>query len=429
MPGDRIVFGLGGAWGFAPGDLTSPARAAGAGSLTDCMLPDGAPDFTELRVHGVSGSTGPVMLEHPAALQVAGDSTTMFYRRWTPAGCGGAGVPWKLEAYSWGGLTESPLASACWLVFAPFMLYNVAHFALPPQRAHRLVRVRPRAVAPAVPPPGPETVRTLAPPGVETRPAPALPAEAAAETTLVDGELAGDRDGPADGSGPDGRAAALLLSRDAWHGVAAALLRLLAFSATLQFTSAIVAILVSSAALQAPNAHLPSWLAWYAGWPAGGRVALALGGVALVFALMWLISVKTAHRYEARTSLARPGVNQKWPLTQTRFWQGAELVQRQRGLHLAGALAGTALIVSRPGPHMGGGGLALLVLSALVLALVTVSLCLPLADRHNVTMADRTARVGGAPGEATRGTLWSRLMLVCGAGVYAGAFFTSGSPG
>ena len=428
MPGDRVVFGLGGAWGFAPRDLTSPARAAGGGSLTDCMLPASAPDFTELRVHGVSGSTGPVMLEHPAALQVAGDTTTMFYRRWTPAGCGGAGVPWKLEAYSWGGLTESPLASASWLLFAPFMLYNVAHFALPPQRSHRLVRVRPRAVPPAVPPPGPETVRTLPPPGVETRPAPALPAEVAAETTLVDGELAGDRDVAADGSGPDGRAQALLLSRDAWHGVAAALLRLLAFSATLQFTTVIVAILVSSAALQAPNAHLPSWLAWYAGWPACGRVALALGGVALVLALIWLISVKTAHRYEARTSQARPGVNQKWPLTQTRFWKGAELVQRQRGLHLGGALACTALIVSRPGPHMGGGRLALLVLSALVLALVTVSLCLPLADRHNVTMADRTARVGGAPGEATRGTLWSRLMLVCGAGVFVGAFFTSGWP-
>ncbi len=137
MPGDRVVFGLGGAWGFAPKDLTSPARAAGAGSLADCMLPAGAPGFTELRVHGVSGSTGPVMLEHPAALQVAGDNTTMFYRRWTPAGCGGAGVPWKLEAYSWGGLTESPLASACWLLFAPFMLYNVAHFALPPQQSHR----------------------------------------------------------------------------------------------------------------------------------------------------------------------------------------------------------------------------------------------------------------------------------------------------
>ena len=440
MPGDRIVFGLGGAWGFAPKDLTSPARAAEAGSLADCMLPEDAPDFTELRVHGVSGSTGPIMLEHPAALQVAGDSTTMFYRRWTPAGCGGAGVPWKLEAYSWGGLTESPLASACWLLFTPFMLYNVAHFALPPQRSHRLLRVRPRAAAPALTaPPDAETLVTLvAPPGVETRPAPGLPADAAtADTTLVeeiadevlDAERAVAADGSApDGRGPDGGAPALLLNRDAWHGVAAALLRLLAFSATLQFTSVIVAILVSSAALQAPNAHLWTWLAWYQGWPAGGRVALALGVVALVLALMWLVSVKTAHRYEARASVTRPDVNQQWPLTQTRFWKGAELVQRQRGLHLGGALAFTALIVSRPGPHMGGGRLALLVLSALVLGLITVSLCLPLADRHNVTLADRTARVAGAPGEATRGTLWSRLMLVCGAAVFAGAFFTAGWP-
>src|SRR5580693_1068662 len=282
MPGDRIVFGLGGAWGFAPKDLTSPARAAGAGSLADCMLPPDAPGFTELRVHGVSGSTGPVMLEHPAALQVAGDNTTMFYRRWTPAGRGGAGVPWKLEAYSWGGLTEAPLASACWLLFAPFMLYNVAHFALPPQQSHRLIRVRPRTAAPAAPaPPDAETLVTLVPPGAETRPAPALPADAAAaETTLVeeiaeailDKELAVDRAAAADGSGPDGPAPALLLDRDAWHGVAAALLRLLAFSATLQFTSVLVAILVSSAALQAPNARLWSWLAWYAGWPADGRV-------------------------------------------------------------------------------------------------------------------------------------------------------------
>lgn len=436
MPGDRVVFGLGGAWGFAPHDLTSPARAAGAGALADSMLPPGAPDFTELRVHGVSGSTGTVMLEHPAALQVAGDTTTMFYRRWTPAGGGGAGVPWKLEAYSWGGLTESPLASASWLLFAPFMLYNVAHFALPPQREHNLLRVRQRVtVPPAAAPPDAETVHIVPPPGDQTRPAPALPAEmAVVESTLVDGELAVDPDAladggaGADGSGPDGRAQALLLNRDAWHAVAAALLRLLAFSATLQFTSAIVAILVSSAALQAPAAHLPSWLDWYRGWPAGGRVALALVFVALVLALMWLISVKTAHQYESRTSQARPKVNKEWPLTQTRFWKGAELVQRQRSLHLGGALAFTALIVSRPGPHMGGGRLALLVLSALVLGLVAVSLCLPLADRHNVTLADRTARVGGAPGEASRGTLWARLMLVCGAGMFAGAFFTSDWP-
>ena len=416
-PGDWVVFGLGGAWGFAPGDLTSPARAAAGGSFADAMLPADAPDFTELRIHGVSGSTGPVMLEHPAALQVAGDSTTMFYRRWTPAACGGAGVPWKLEAYSWGGLTESPLASACWLLFAPFMFYNVAHFALPPQPGHSLERVRQPAPGPAA----------------DTLPGAALPAEAVPGGPLPAGTAVRETapetgSAAADGGRPAGRAPALFLDRDGRHAVAAALLRLLAFSATLQFTTVLVAILVSSAALQAPNAHLPSWLTWFAVWPAGGRVALALAVVALVIGLMWLVSVKTAHLYEARVSQARPLVNEQWPLTQTRFWRGRELVQRQRSLHAGGALAFTALIVSRPGPHMGNGRLALLVVSALVLALTAVSLCLPLADRHNVTMADRTARVGGAPGEATRGTLWCRLMLVCGAGVFIGGFFTSGWP-
>ena len=57
---------------------------------------------------------------------------TGFYRRWSPDGPGQPSVPWKLEAYSWGGLTEAPLASASWLLLAPFMMYNVAYFMLPP---------------------------------------------------------------------------------------------------------------------------------------------------------------------------------------------------------------------------------------------------------------------------------------------------------
>ena len=38
---------------------------------------------TELRIHGVSGSSGPTMLEHPVSEQVAGDETAGFHRRWT----------------------------------------------------------------------------------------------------------------------------------------------------------------------------------------------------------------------------------------------------------------------------------------------------------------------------------------------------------
>ena len=127
-----VVLGFDAAWGFAPADQTSPALAGAAGALIDTTMT--RERVTELRVHGVSGSDGPTMLEHPQAVQVAGDTVTGFYRRWSPDGPGRPSVPWKLEAYSWGGLTEAPLASASWLLLAPFMMYNVAYFMLPPTR-------------------------------------------------------------------------------------------------------------------------------------------------------------------------------------------------------------------------------------------------------------------------------------------------------
>jgi hypothetical protein len=127
---DGVVLGLDTAtWAFSPADQTSPALAARAGALFDTMPDSGR--VTELRIHGVSGSNGPTMLEHPTALQVAGDTITGFYRRWNPDGEGRPSVGRKLEAYSWGGLTEQALAAASWLVLAPFMIYNLAHFMLP----------------------------------------------------------------------------------------------------------------------------------------------------------------------------------------------------------------------------------------------------------------------------------------------------------
>ena len=85
VPQDAVL-GLNAAWGFAPADQTSPALAAEGGAHLDVTL-TGEP-VTELRIHGVSGSDGPTMLEHPTALQVAGDSVTGFYRRWTRTGPG-----------------------------------------------------------------------------------------------------------------------------------------------------------------------------------------------------------------------------------------------------------------------------------------------------------------------------------------------------
>jgi hypothetical protein len=397
-PGERGVdVGLGGAWGFSPGDLTSPARAAAAGAFLDGTAAVGGAGFTELRVHGVAGSDGPTMLEHPDALQVAGDGTTMFYRRWSPEGAGRPGVRWPLEAYAWGGLTEAPLASASWLLLAPFMFYNLAHFALPPPVSYAT-------------------------------------------------EAAGPGPGPGDA---DGAAPAQLLSRDRPHTWAQALLRVLALTATLQFTTAMVSILVAVIALQAGQAHFPSWLTWLPKLPPADRVTLALIAVALVITVMWQISERTAYRYEARTSQARPRVDKDWPLTQTGFWKGQQLVRRQRSLHAAAAVAMTALVVARPGPHPGGGRLAVLALAALVLAAVVVSLCLPLADRYHVTLTagpeeDRlrmdTEPAGAGSGPLQRapgllrmqdqsaGTWWCRLVLVAGAAVFLGAFFTGGWP-
>ena len=57
---------------------------------------------TELRIHGVSGSDGPTMLEHPQALQVAGNTVAGFFQAVEPNGSGRPSVPWKLEAYSVG---------------------------------------------------------------------------------------------------------------------------------------------------------------------------------------------------------------------------------------------------------------------------------------------------------------------------------------
>jgi hypothetical protein len=125
-----VVLGFDAAWGFAPDDQTSPALASQAGALIDTTMT--GERATELRIHGVSGSDGPTMLEHPQALQVSGDAVAGFYRRWSPDGAGKPSVAWKLEAYSWGGLTEAPLAAASWLLLAPFMMYNVAYFMLPP---------------------------------------------------------------------------------------------------------------------------------------------------------------------------------------------------------------------------------------------------------------------------------------------------------
>jgi hypothetical protein len=125
----RVSLGLEAPGGFSGADLVSPAQAVAAGTLADQQFRSSEP--TEFRIHGVSGSDGPTMLQHPHVVQVAGKSPTAIYRRWDPGGRGGLSVPWPVEAYSWGGLTQRPLAAASWIVLTPFLLYNLAFFMLP----------------------------------------------------------------------------------------------------------------------------------------------------------------------------------------------------------------------------------------------------------------------------------------------------------
>ena len=333
MPEDAIplsrdvVLGFDAAWGFAPADQTSPALAAAAGALIDVSM--AAQPVTELRIHGVSGSDGPTMLEHPGALQVAGDNVTGFYRRWSPDGAGRPSVPWKLEAYSWGGLTEAPLASASWLLMAPFMMYNVAYFMLPP------------AALPA-----------------------GVPAEMVSEP-------------------------APHLRRGMGHRIAGGLLRLLALAATVQFASAAMAVTVSTVAWQAAGrtGMLPSWMGWYGAWTAGWRVALALVAIAAVVAALWWISVTTASKYEARISKVSPELNPSLRLSQPGFWKGEVLVRRQRALHSAAALAAAALIAALSADRPAAARWVAVGLAAAVLAVAAISVVSPLAERYKVTMA------------------------------------------
>ena len=62
--------------------------------------------WTELRIHGVSGTPPAGMLGHPQTERVSGDADSGFYRRWWPAkSIADDNGDRVLEAYSWGGLT------------------------------------------------------------------------------------------------------------------------------------------------------------------------------------------------------------------------------------------------------------------------------------------------------------------------------------
>jgi hypothetical protein len=350
-----VVLGFDAAWGFAPADQTSPALAAAGGALVDATMTD--QPVTELRIHGVSGSDGPTMLEHPAALQVAGDGVTGFYRRWSPDGGGRLSVPWKLEAYSWGGLTEKPLASASWLLLAPFMMYNVAYFMLPPEQSAGVVaepvphlrRGRGHSIAGML-------LRLLA---------------LAATVQFV------------------GAVALVALSTVAWQAAGRA-------------------------------GMLPSWMGWYGDWTAGWRVALALAAVAVIIAALWWVSVTTASKYETRTSTARAHLNAVWPLTQPGFWKGQVLVGRQRAVHAAAACASAALIAALPAERPAAARWVAVILAAVALAAAAYLIVSPMTSRHEVTVARGGMPEGSRAGGWCWGVLAVAVAALITAAVVSG---------
>ncbi|TVT16637.1 hypothetical protein LWP59_33265 [Amycolatopsis acidiphila] len=97
--------------------------------------------IVELRVPGVTGTTGEALLDAVSTVEVAGDGVGRVIRpsdRLRRPAPGpvlqalGRSVPRTLEGYLWGSMTSGGAAKATWALLFPFSLSNVAHWMLPP---------------------------------------------------------------------------------------------------------------------------------------------------------------------------------------------------------------------------------------------------------------------------------------------------------
>lgn len=81
---------------------------------------------TELRLHGVGGTTAEDLLGDLAPQQVSGDRIAGFYRTADLRGR-------HVEAYSWGGLTSRSGSRVLWLLLLPFAMANLAGWMCTPK--------------------------------------------------------------------------------------------------------------------------------------------------------------------------------------------------------------------------------------------------------------------------------------------------------
>jgi hypothetical protein len=95
----------------------------------------------ELRVPGLTGTSGDMLLDAVDTVEVAGDGLGRVIRpsdRLRRPAPGpvlralGRPVPRTLEGYLWSGMTSGGAAKATWALLFPFSLANVAHWMLPP---------------------------------------------------------------------------------------------------------------------------------------------------------------------------------------------------------------------------------------------------------------------------------------------------------
>ena len=95
--------------------------------------------YTEIRIHGVSGTPPEDLLAAETVRQAAGDETGRFHRAVDAAG---ADVPAAdghvVEGYHWGTQTSGTWRHALWLALVPFGLVNAAPR---PARRSRVVPV------------------------------------------------------------------------------------------------------------------------------------------------------------------------------------------------------------------------------------------------------------------------------------------------
>ncbi|MGB8650666.1 MAG: hypothetical protein WCD35_08380 [Mycobacteriales bacterium] len=256
---------------------------------------------TELRVHGVGGSSPEHVLGSGPARLVAGDGQSGFYRGTDPT----------LEAYSWGSLTSGSAARALWLLMLPFTLVNASFWMGPRRRLpESLVRLLALSLT---------ATAVLAAEGIGTD---LLGWQCAARKACRD--------------------------RHSW----------------LRF--------LGSGVMATP----------------GRRTAVGSLVPVGVLVLLWVLSRRTARRYESVRPVAAGGTA---PLEDPTFWYGVRQVARLRQLHLAVGLAVVGLGMAWPlwdwdrdhQPGLRALDAVLVVALWLVMAVASVGVCLPSVVRRD----------------------------------------------